>query len=100
MSLVRVLTTGALALGLSAGAAFAVPSGGMLARKSEAAPSLVEKVHGCHRICRLGPAGWHYHAGPLCVRVPCVAFPGGPWIWHCGDGVCGWWHPARRVWWK
>jgi hypothetical protein len=89
-----------LALGLSASGALALPPGGALNNEPAGAGSLVEKVHGCHRVCRLGPAGWHFHAGPACVRVACVAHPGGPWTWHCEGNVCGWWHPSRRAWWK
>jgi hypothetical protein len=59
---------------------------------------LITKVHGCHRICELGPAGWHYHAGPACRRVPCGASPGGGHIWFCEGGRCGWWHPHHRRW--
>jgi hypothetical protein len=98
MRRVELLIAALLMLALWTGDASALVGGSKLAGKPSGAGSLVEKVHGCHRLCRLGPAGWHYHAGLRCVRIPCGVFPGGPWIWRCGDGVCGWWHPSRRVW--
>jgi len=61
-------------------------------------PGLIERVHGCHRACVLGGAGWHYHAGPACLRVACGPSPGGPWVWTCRAGRCGWWHPRYRRW--
>jgi hypothetical protein len=100
MKISGLLAAAVLTLGFSAGAALALPPGGALGGQPAGAGSLVEKVHGCHRVCRLGPAGWHYHVGPACLRVACVAHPGGPWIWHCDGNTCGWWHPGRRAWWR
>lgn len=31
---------------------------------------IIQRVHGCHRACARGPAGWHRH-GPRCGRIPC-----------------------------
>jgi hypothetical protein len=35
-----------------------------------AAADAAQRVHGCHRFCRRGPAGWHRH-GPRCGRWRC-----------------------------
>ena len=37
---------------------------------SAAAASAIQRVHGCHAVCRRGPAGWHRH-GPRCGRIRC-----------------------------
>jgi hypothetical protein len=37
---------------------------------ADAAPANVIQVHGCHRVCRRGPAGWHRH-GRFCGRWRC-----------------------------
>jgi hypothetical protein len=34
------------------------------------AATATQKVHGCHAVCRRGPAGWHRH-GPRCGRWRC-----------------------------
>ena len=67
----RLLTMPAMILALGIGSALAAPAS---APKDLAAgaDSLVLKTHGCHRSCEVGPAGWHRHVGPLCVRVACV----------------------------
>jgi hypothetical protein len=71
MTCKSLLTMPALVLALGIGSAFAAPAGSV---KDIVAgdPSLVHKVHGCHRSCELGGAGWHRHAGPYCARVACI----------------------------
>ncbi|HWE18768.1 MAG TPA: hypothetical protein VG758_16540 [Hyphomicrobiaceae bacterium] len=64
----------AMVLALGVGSAFAAPTG---VKDVGGTDSLVVKVHGCHRSCELGPAGWHRHVGPYCARVACV-----PRAWH------------------
>jgi len=58
-----------LAVGLWAAPASANPLGTL--KDAGGADGLVYKTHGCHRSCELGPAGWHRHVGPYCVRVAC-----------------------------
>jgi hypothetical protein len=61
---------------MSLGTAQAGPAGPMAATASTAdGASLVHKVHGWHRDCQPGPAGWHRHA-PGAGRIPCG--PPGP----------------------
>jgi hypothetical protein len=84
------------ALGFATAAnAASVPGG---APAPIAIPENVLNVHVCHAICQLGPAGWHYHVGPRCTRIPCAVSPGGPYIWRCDRGRCGWWHPVFFRW--
>jgi hypothetical protein len=87
---------------LSLGAALAFATAAQATGPAAPAPlpetSLVQKVHACHAICELGPAGWHYHIGPTCKRVTCGASPGGPYIWRCDGPRCGWWHPLLFRW--
>jgi nitrous oxide reductase len=62
-----------LALAAAAGAGNAAPmstAANAVAQSAEEM-SLTELVHRCHRVCSLGPAGWHKHVGPRCVRVRC-----------------------------
>ena len=94
------LAAGVLAAGLTASAAYALPAGGALpSQKPADAGTIVDKGHGCHRTCQRGPAGWHYHVGPRCVRVACGAPPPGRWwLWRCADGRCGYWHRHDRRW--
>jgi hypothetical protein len=71
MTCKALLTMPAVVLALGIGSAFAAPGAGVTditARNG----GLVHKVHGCHRSCELGPAGWHRHAGPYCARIACV----------------------------
>jgi hypothetical protein len=62
------------AIVLAAGVwAASASASGLGALKDVAAnEGLVHKVWGCHRSCEVGPAGWHRHVGPYCVRVACV----------------------------
>jgi hypothetical protein len=91
-----------LIVSLSFGAALMLAAGAAAAAPAAPAPlpamSLVEKVHACHALCELGPAGWHYHVGPTCKRVVCGASPGTVYIWRCDGPRCGWWHPLFRRW--
>jgi hypothetical protein len=93
----RYLTLTAIAFALTTGAASAAPALGPRGVQ-DAGDQLLQRVHGCHRRCELGPAGWHYHVGPWCRRVACGVFPGGAWVWFCDRGRCGWWHPRERRW--
>lgn len=82
------LVAGAVGLALVSFPALAAPGAGLASDSaSPSMPTLVEQVHGCHRACVLGPAGWHFHAGPRCVRVSCVPRPGPGWYWRNGR----WW---------
>ena len=71
---------GALALALVAGGGVAAPfsQGADATLRAAATLSLIEEVHGCHRVCRLGRVPrWgnairlHRHVGPACVPVRC-----------------------------
>jgi len=93
----------ALAIGLSsvahAGATVGPNQMGQLETTIDSGKSLVQKVHGCHRVCRRGPRGvWHRHVGPYCTWRRCVRWRGGPgWV---PRGGC-WYHPrwGLRCWW-
>lgn len=94
MTLKIVAAAALAAIGLSAGAASAAP---LAPSQGPAADSsLIEKVHGYHRSCQLGPGGWHYHPRRG-VRLTCRPRPRG-YIWRSYGGRVGWWHPHRRVW--
>jgi hypothetical protein len=83
------LPAAVLALGIG-GAALAAPAPKGVGADSD---SLVQKVHGCHRSCELGPAGWHRHAGPLCARVACIpraAHPHRCFVDRWGVRHCRW----------
>lgn len=58
--LIAVLSSGTNAAPLSQ----AVPSGNGIGIQS-----LIEPVHGCHRVAQDGYGGWHFHAGYDCRRV-------------------------------
>jgi len=60
-----------LALILGMGSLAATPlTGNAKGLGNTASPAAIQKVHGCHAVCRRGPAGWHRH-GPRCGRIPC-----------------------------
>lgn len=66
-----MMVSGLLALAAVTAPASALPALGNAASQSALADaSPLIKVHGLHRVCRLGPNGWHrsykWH------RVPCV----------------------------
>jgi hypothetical protein len=66
-----MMASALLALAAVAAPASAMPAFGNGAGQSAIADaSPLIKVHGLHRVCRLGPNGWHrsYKRG----RVPCV----------------------------
>jgi hypothetical protein len=62
-SLVLVLATGSLSATPLTATAKGLANGA-------AAVDAVQKVHGCHAVCRRGGYGWHRH-GPRCGRIPC-----------------------------
>jgi hypothetical protein len=72
MSWKSPLAMHAIVLSLGMAPALAAPAGGVPDTGRTGAESLVLKVHGCHRSCELGPAGWHRHVGPYCARVACA----------------------------
>ena len=61
-----------LALILSMGSLDAMPlsSAAKGLANGHAVTDANQRVHGCHRFCRRGPAGWHRH-GPRCGRIRC-----------------------------
>lgn len=59
----------ALAAAVWAAPVSAKPVGAL--EDAAAADTIVHKTHFCHRSCEWGPAGWHRHVGPNCVRVRC-----------------------------
>jgi hypothetical protein len=71
MTLRSLLMVPVMVLGLGAGGALAAPAVGVKDIATGDA-SLLHKVHGCHRSCELGGAGWHRHVGPYCRRVACA----------------------------
>jgi hypothetical protein len=74
------LTAGALALGLTAGIAQALPLANSAAGLKTAADesNLIVHVDACNRVCRKGPVAewggsvaWHRHVGKACRPVHC-----------------------------
>jgi hypothetical protein len=59
-----------LALILTMGTVGAMPLGAPKGLANGTATDAIQRVHGCHAVCRRGPAGWHRH-GPRCGRIPC-----------------------------
>jgi hypothetical protein len=85
------LTGVALAAGIWAAPASANSFGGL--KDAGAADSLLHKTWGCHRSCEDGPAGWHRHVGPNCVRVACVPQARHPhrcFVNRYGERRCWW----------
>jgi hypothetical protein len=62
-SFALILTIGSLDATPLSGAAKGLANG-------TAATDAIQRVHGCHAVCRAGPGGWHRH-GPRCGRIPC-----------------------------
>jgi hypothetical protein len=91
MTCKSLLSVPAMVLVLGIGSALAAPSSG-LSDIAAGDTSLVHKVHGCHRSCELGPAGWHRH-GAYCRRVACVpraAHPNRCFVDRWGVRHCRW----------
>ena len=87
-----LLAVPAMVLALGLGSAFAASAVG-LNGIGAAGDGLVHKAHFCHRSCELGPAGWHRHVGPYCVRVACVPRAKHPfrcWVDRWGVRHCHW----------
>ena len=91
---------GLLASGfIATSAASAAPLGGIASGGNTVDSSLVLQIHGTHRVCERGPAGWHYHTRFTHRRVACRSpSPGRLWIWRSEGGRTGWWHPRERRW--
>lgn len=91
------------AAALFSGVLLAAPVGaapaGMAKDVGAAAPTAeIELVHGNHRSCERGPAGWHYH-NRFGDRIACVPRPRGLFFtWRCEGERCGWWHRTYRRW--
>ncbi|MFN3867763.1 MAG: hypothetical protein ACK4MF_01710 [Hyphomicrobiaceae bacterium] len=99
----KVSTLGAIAtvtLALSAGSASAAGIGGGFGALQGASNSIIE-VHGVHRSCELGPAGWHRSPRPG-VRIACrpPRPRGAHWIWRHDGPKFGWYHSRERRWWR
>jgi hypothetical protein len=89
--LLTTLTGIALAAGIWAAPASAGSLGAL--KDAGAADNLVQKVHGCHRSCELGPAGWHRHVGAYCQRVACyprALYPHRCFVDRYGVRRCRW----------
>lgn len=79
----------------SAGGAMALPT----VNQTPGTQLPVEQIHGDHRSCQLGRAGWHYHYHGR--RIVCDPRPSGPyWGWRFREGRWGWWHDRERRWWR
>ncbi len=100
MKMSVIAAAGLLASGLfAASAASAAPLGGIAAGGNTANSGLVQQIHGTHRVCERGPAGWHYHTRLTHRRIACrPASPGRLWIWRSEGGRHGWWHRHERRW--
>jgi hypothetical protein len=88
-----LLALPAMVLILGIGSALAAPGGDLRSIAATEAESLVQKVWGCHRSCEAGPAGWHRHVGPYCVRVACAPKAKRPfrcWVDRWGVRRCLW----------
>jgi hypothetical protein len=93
MTYKSLLVMPAVVLALGIGSALAAPGLGVRDAVVSEDNSLVHKTHGCHRSCELGPAGWHRHIGPYCVRVACSPqawFPGRCFVDRWGYRHCRW----------
>lgn len=91
--------TAAVALAMTATAASAAPGAG-LGSKPGVASGLIQ-VHGVHRSCELGRAGWHRTPRPG-LRVACrPPRPRGAfWMWRSEGPRHGWYHRNEKRWWK
>ncbi len=95
-----LVAAGLLTAGLfAASAVSAAPLGGIAPGSSAVETDLVQKVHGSHRACESGPAGWHYHSRFRDRRIACrPTSPGRLWIWRSEGGRVGWWHRNEKRW--
>jgi hypothetical protein len=60
---------GCLAISVPANA---ISLGGISTAKPLNATPVIQKAHGCHRVCTIGPTGWrHRHVGPNCRPLAC-----------------------------
>lgn len=96
-----IMTSAALfaAAILTATAASATPGLVSGAMAPQAADSTLIQVHGVHRACERGPAGWH-RSLPNGNRVTCrAARPSGVhWSWRKNGPDFGWYHTRDRRW--
>lgn len=96
-----ILATTFLALGTALGAATAsaAPLGGLGHAAPQAADANLIKVHGVHRTCERGPAGWH-RSPRKGVRIACRPSrpPGLYWSWRKNGPTWGWYHTRERRW--
>lgn len=101
LSTIAAIGAGIFAIAASAGAANAAPLGGLAKGPAPAIESGVIKVHGRHRACRLGPAGWHRTLGGG-YRVACrpPRPRGAYWMWRNDGPRHGWYHSRERRWWR
>ena len=94
-----LVAAGLLSTGLLATAASAAPLGGIGGSAAPATESGIVLIHGSHRVCERGPAGWHYHSRIRDRRISCrPPSPGRLWIWRSEGGKTGWWHRNERRW--
>lgn len=95
MKLLGTIGAGLVALGLSFGAAVAGPMTPP-SKADLAVDNMIDKVHARHDRCAWSDRdGWHRspYGG---VRACRPNRPGAAFIWQCGGGNCGWWHPRQR----
>lgn len=98
MRLLMALASLAAGTLLAASGAMAAPAVGGTTPAAIADGALI-RVHGVHRTCERGPAGWHrtYRNG---ARVACR--PNRPsgfyWTWRKRGSDYGWYHRRDRRW--
>lgn len=99
----KLSTIGAVAtvmLALSAASASAAGPGSGLGGLRGTIDGII-KVHGVHRSCELGAAGWHRSPRPG-VRIACrpPRPRGAHWMWRKDGPKFGWYHSRERRWWR
>lgn len=99
MKFSTIAILGATTLAISASTALAAPGAG-LGSQPGAASNIIQ-VHGVHRTCQLGPAGWHRNPRRG-VRIACrPSRPRGAyWMWHSEGPRHGWYNRREKRWWK
>ena len=97
MKFTKIVALSAFAM-IAPAAAQAAPGAG-LGTVPAATDSALVKVHGVHRSCERGGAGWHRSPRPG-VRIVCrPARPRGNfWIWRSEGPRHGWWHRHEKRW--